>query len=199
MAKEPMIVAFAAMIARNFPDLEGRSIAVSEVDPFTSSTTKPKLPIAFTALLGSDGVQTSGGQFVKLTDSFVLNFMFEPVKYTNLSGKETSFFAFYDYEALRDRVLSALGDWRTPRGSGVVYKSMDVSSDEFAVYIAFKLETVENWEAWCHGVELEFDHSAKTFSLAITTCSPKTLYCKQEEVEKTDPCPPTVKPVFTAT
>lgn len=189
METKSLIVEFAARVAVCFPELKGRSIAVSEVEPFSNKTNRPTLPIAFTALLSSTGTQAAGAQRVNLTESFTLNFMFEPVKYKMLDGNESPFFAFYDYEPIRDRLLSMLVEWETPRKSRVVYRSMDVASDEFAVYINFKLETAEKWDAVCHAVEFDNTHVPARHTIAVTTCAPKVLYCKEEEVTAVDPCP----------
>ena len=114
--RPPLIVALAALVAEAFPELGGRSIAVSEVDPFNNKTSVPTLPIAFSALVGEQAVQPENGGRTKLSSDVLLQFVFKPVKYTREDGAATPFFAFYDYEAIRDRLLTALNGWRTPAG-----------------------------------------------------------------------------------
>lgn len=177
---EPTLPALAKAIAETFPELEGRSIAVSEVDPFDKSTNIPTLPIAVVALVGETG---DGSKVPNLTDDILVHFVFEPVKYKKEDGKDSPFFAFYDYETLRDRMLSLARNWTSPRGSILRYRSLDVESDEFAVYIAmrFGMET-----RWCEPEEL----AAKPVPFVITTsvlgaagkCPPRE--CPEPE----DPC-----------
>lgn len=137
----PTLVALAAHIAREFPELNGRSIAVSEVEPFRDKTNVPPLPMALVALVGeqNDASGRGGASTININDDVLLQFMFEPVKYSTASGADTPFFAFYDYEALRDRLLQTLRDWRTPRNHSVSFNTLAVESDELAVYIAMRL------------------------------------------------------------
>ena len=140
------IPALANAIADTFPELGGRSIAVSEVQPFGDKTNIPTLPIAVTALVKETGkqVQHGGGQ-IELTDDILVQFIFEPVKYTLSGGSDSPFFAYYDYESIRDRMLSMTQNWRSPRNAGLSFKQMDVESDEFAVYIAMRFSLSEQW------------------------------------------------------
>lgn len=147
MAYEPTLPALAKAIAEWFPELEGRSIAVSEVEPFSDKTNVPTLPLAVVALVTENNTEAggNGSTRVKLADDILVQFIHEPVKYSRDNGATTPFFAFYDYEAVRDRVLQGIRNWRTPRDGGLSYRSLDLDVDEFAVYIAIRLRTEENW------------------------------------------------------
>lgn len=179
---EALIVAFAALVAANFEELGGRSIAVSEVDPFGDKTNVPTLPIAFTALVGEQASQSSnGGGQIKLQSDILLQFVFTPIKYQREDGAATPFFAFYDYEALRNRLLAAVHGWRTPNNGGLAYKSLDVTSDEFAVYIAFRFTASEVWcDAQTSGALFNIN------GIASSICAPGTLYC--DPTTTPDPC-----------
>lgn len=143
---EPVLIALSRAIAGWFPQLDGRAFAVSEVDPFDGQTNVPTLPVAVLALLTEQANQsTNGGRRISLSSQVMLQFIFEPVKYKRQNGSDTPFYAYYDYEAVRDRLLRFLTKWRTPRNGAVSYQTMDVESDEFAVYIAFKLLVTEEW------------------------------------------------------
>lgn len=136
----------AARIAEHFPELKGRSISVSEVEPFRDKTNVPRLPLAVTALVNCSIQQTANGSgTVNLRDDILVQFIFEPTKYTMENGAESPFFAFYDYEAIRDRMLVVFKNYRTPRNGGLSFVSMDVESDEHAVYLAFRFTTVFRW------------------------------------------------------
>ena len=148
MSREPLIQALARAVAEWFPELGGRSIAVSEVDPFSDKTNVPTLPIAVTALVSENNANaspTGGNTRIQLEADILVQFIFEPVKYQREDGQDSPFFAFYDYEALRDRLIIGLRDWRTPRGGAISYRALDVESDEFAVYLAFRLRSSETW------------------------------------------------------
>lgn len=145
--RKPTLVALAESLAEWFPELEGRALAVSEVDPFGNKTNVPTLPVAVVALVGESNAQSTGrgSARIEIQDDILIQFIFEPVKYKNEGGQDTPFFAFYDYENIRDRLIVGLRNWSTPRGGGVVFNTLDVESDEYAVYIAARLRTTENW------------------------------------------------------
>ena len=141
-----MIQAVARAVGENFPELGGRSIAVSEVDPFDQQTNYPNLPIAVTALVNEQALQgRHGGGQIKLSSDILIEFIFLPVKYTTAEGKESPFFAFYDYESIRDRLLRLMKHWRTPRNGSISYKSLVVDSDEYAVHLVFRFMVEEIW------------------------------------------------------
>lgn len=143
---EKMIPALAAAISVAFPELEGRAIAVSEVDAFNDKTNVPTLPLAVVALIGEEGVQSeNGGGKIELVSDVLVQFMFGPEKYKRQDGCDTPFYAFYDYDAIRDRLLEMAVDWSSPRGGRLSYRSLDIESDEFGVSITFRLRIRETW------------------------------------------------------
>lgn len=185
--EEQMIVAFARMVAEKFPVLEGRSIAVSEVDIFKSRSEVPTLPLAYTALLAETSDQKPSSGSFNLRQEILLQFMFEPVRYQSGAGGDTPFFAFYDYEAIRDRLLTAAAKWRSPRNGGLSYKSLDVSSDEMAVYIAFKFVVTEMWSIDCNGLSPDDEERPIQVSISSALCIPKGN-CNTIDTPPSDPC-----------
>lgn len=138
----PLLVHFAANVAQAFEELQGRSIAVSEVEPFNDKTNRPSLPIAVTALINEQNTNanaTGGATSVDVISDVLLQFIFEPTKYKDGQNQDTPFFAFYDYEAIRNRLLEFLRGYRGPGNESASYRTLDVESDEFAVYLAFRL------------------------------------------------------------
>lgn len=130
----------AARIAEWFPELEGRALAVSEVEPF-SKTNVPTLPLAIIALvreIASTG--TSSNSTVILTQNVSIEFMLATERYRTGSGGETPFFAAYDYETIRDRLLSNIRQI-----GGYQYISLDVESDEFGVTLSFRFNREVKW------------------------------------------------------
>lgn len=143
---EPLIVRLAADIAKWFPSLEGRSIAVSEISVFQDRAHVPTLPLAAVALIREKGKQSKhGGSQIELNDEIIVQFMFKSQKYLREDGSESPFFAFYDYESLRDELLRHTVQWRTPRGGSISFQSLDINSDEMAVLISMIFETNEKW------------------------------------------------------
>lgn len=170
---EPMLPALAKVIADSFPELQGRSLAVSEVDPFRDKTNVPTLPLAVCALVGEQAQQSPyGGGLIELADDILIQFIFEPVKYTLKGGSDSPFFAYYDYETLRDRLLNVLQVWRTPRNGGLAFKTLDVESDEFAVYIAFRFTVSEKWCNTVNQEAVEFTLQTKMVGPVSECCDP---------------------------
>jgi hypothetical protein len=180
---EPTLMALARDIAVWFPELHGRAIAVSEIDIIRDKTNLPSLPLAAIALVSEVAEQSENGSGqIIIRDDILIHFVFEPVKYTRADGKETPFYAFYDYETLRDRLLERLKNWRTPRGGGLAYISLDVESDEYAVYIAFRFRAKETW---CNPnpdiPENELPHEVVILSRILQPAGSRKDCC--------DPCP----------
>lgn len=146
MATESLVESLAKAIGIWFPELGGRSIAVSEVDPFNDKTNIPTLPIAVVALIQENAQQGKyGSSNINLSPDLAVEFIFEPTKYTLANGAEAPFYSYYNYEDIRDRLLTKLLNWRTPRNGGLSYKALEVDSDEFAVYISFRFTAEERW------------------------------------------------------
>lgn len=180
VTREPTLIALSAKIAEWFPDLGGRAFAVSEVNPFDKQNDVPSLPVAVVGLLTEQGAQGKfGGSRITLNAQVMLQFIFEPLKYKRQDGAATPFYAFYDYEAIRNRLLSNLVKWRTPLGGAITYQAMDVESDEFAVYISFRLLINEEWCA----IDLESDEQPFQFTIHSTLSAPCPDPCCD------DPCP----------
>lgn len=135
----PMLVDFAANVAKWFPELNGRSLAVSEAA--VDAENVPTLPIAMVALeseVAEHNVASNGN--IRITNNFVLQFWFAPERYKSEQG-ESPFWAFYDYERWRQRLLRNILKYRTPVKERVRYRSMTIESDPLAVIMEFKLST----------------------------------------------------------
>jgi hypothetical protein len=183
---QPLILALAEAISVWFPDLGGRSVAVSEVEAFGDKTNVPTLPLAFTALIRETSDQgAKGGTNITITQDLLVQFIYEPVKYNRQDGTQTPFFAFYDYEKLRDRLLTFLSQWRTPRNGNVAYKSLDVSSEPFGVFITFNLQATERWCPDDKLLEQPFN-----ISIVARLLQPKSTKpcCEDNCPPKPDPC-----------
>lgn len=180
MAFDSFIPSLAAALADFFPEMEGRFIAVSEIEPF-DATNVPTLPIGFVALVSEKGAGTGN---ITMNDDVLVHFAFEPVKYKTAAGQDTPFFAFYDYEPIRDKIVAFSQSWRSPRNGGLAYKSMDIEASPFAVYISFRFEAAFKW---CIPDELaakpvQFDIVART---RLAAC---TIPCVKPEPAPPHPC-----------
>jgi hypothetical protein len=78
-------------------------------------------------------------------EQIMVSFVFEPARYQREDGGESPFWAFFDYDSLRDRLLNFLVDWRSPRQGRLSYFGLDVESDSFAVLINFQFRHTFNW------------------------------------------------------
>lgn len=143
---KPLVLAIAEAVAEWFPQLGGRSIAASEIDPFNAAVDVPTLPLAVTALLSETNNQAqNGSQSINLTTDVMLVFMFKPVRYRREDGANTPFYTFYNYEPIRNTILERLQTFRTPNNGSIAYRQMDVQSNDFAVYVSIRLQATEKW------------------------------------------------------
>lgn len=176
---EPLLPAIAKDIAIWFPELEGRSLAVSEAE--ITKENLPTLPLVMVALLREDvdhsWVSASGK--IEIMDDFVVEFLLKPVRYTRTDGSETPFWSFYDYEALRDRLLSRVVRWAGPKKQRLQYISLAVESDQFSVSVAFRFRSHFRWCAEDDPLEEQdlIGGDGQRTKLEGKLCVPKSTYC----------------------
>lgn len=174
-----LLPSLAQAISGWFPELNGRALAVSEVAPFKDKTNVPSLPLAIVALVSEKASESKHGINGLQTKSDVLvQFVYESQRYKDSTGiNDTPFYAYYDYESVRDRFLSGLTNWRTPRGAVVAFNALDVESDEYAVYISIRLSVSEKW---CDQSE-DYDPCAATIepttNISFAIVAPKSDCC----------------------
>lgn len=175
---KPMIPALAKAVADAFPELGGRCLPVTEVQQFNADSNVPTLPIAIVALGGERG---SGGNnsVINIGSEVIIEFILKPTKYQK-GNKDTPFFAYYDYEPTRNGLLALMQSWRSPGCGGAAYQSMNIESDEFAVYLSFTFVVTEQWS----GPEQSPDG---TVVIVATLPLPIILPCEPVE-EPADPC-----------
>lgn len=146
-AEERLLPALAAAIAEWFPELGGRAMAVAE-----SAVTKenvPTLPLAVTAFVRSVGDQsavTRQSQF-EIVDHFVVEFWLSAEKYQRANGSEAPFWSYYNYEAIRDKLLTHMANWEAPRHARIAYRALDTEADHLAVTLTFGFIATINWKA----------------------------------------------------
>lgn len=143
---ESLLPRVAREMAALVPELEGRSVAVSEAD--ITRENMPTLPLCMVALVRMDGVNWSweaANAERKLFDDFIIEFWLKPKKQLRADGTESPFWAFYDYEKWRDRILGWATGFYGPRGQRLEFRNMTVESDEYAVVLSFRFRAHYNW------------------------------------------------------
>lgn len=145
MEEEALAERIARRIREAFPELNGRAFAVSEVGAFKDKSDVPTLPVAIVGLTNGTGVQAenSAGR-LRITDNFVIEMIFASERHKG-ERKVLPFYKFYNYEAVRDRLLSALNGWTTPDNIAANYRSISVEADQFAVYITIGVSMSFDW------------------------------------------------------
>jgi hypothetical protein len=132
-----MMVALARAVTEWFPELNGRALPVSEA--LITKENVPTLPLAMIGLEREVGNHSANSDTIKPQELFIVQFWFQPERYKTANGGETPFWAFYDYEWIRDRFLSNLILWKSPLGEKVKYRGLDIESSALAIVITFSL------------------------------------------------------------
>lgn len=128
----------AKKAAEWFPEFNGRSLAVSEMD--MDRDIKPTLPIILVSLLKEGATHHPKTQHVQIEQVIILEFWVPPSRYKTESGGESPFWAYYDFESVRDRALSQVMGWVSPRGARLEYDGLTVDCSEYAVQICMTLK-----------------------------------------------------------
>jgi len=193
-----MLEHLAASIATWYPSLGGRSIAVSEAMPFKTEADVPTLPIAVVGMVSEENPNAGkGNQHISLVTDVAVIFMLEPVKYGKADGHELEFYAFYDYEAIRNTLLLNLREWTTPNGGTAAYVSMEVESNAFAVELTLRVRVYEEWSHFAGDDECQdlttLDPLQPVVDMRYAICVPKGRVPANElcdpPTQETNNCP----------
>lgn len=134
----------AARIAELVPELEGRSVAVSEAEINSNNT--PKLPIAMVALVGvsanDSGFANGNAAQMTITEDFVIEILLNPERRKTKGGGETPFWSFYDYRTYMNLIVTGLKDWAP---NAFEFVTLDLSADAFAVALTFRFRQHYIW------------------------------------------------------
>jgi hypothetical protein len=128
--------ALAAAIAGWFPELNGRSVAVSEAEVTRENV--PTFPLVMVAFIRDMPKDAYRSNTIEMVDEFVVSYLYEPTKYKLENGAESPFWAFFDYEPLRRKLITHLKRWRSPVGGQWEYRGADVESTTTDVSISFR-------------------------------------------------------------
>lgn len=130
--------ALAREIAKHFPELKNRAFAVAECDIVGELKNMPSLPVCMLGLIRETGDGSVLSNEYNPEEDFLVQFWFEPAKYPLADGGDSPFWSFYDYDTLRDRFVTMLQRWISPREQRVQYMSLEIDVDPYAVIISFR-------------------------------------------------------------
>lgn len=149
--------AVAAHLREWLPELGGRAIPITEAEPTKDNV--PDLPIALVYPLRQE-FRHSGGYEMTVEEEFVIEIWLEPKREKSRKG-ETPFWAYYEYNAFRDKLFAAFAATRSPQNGSYTFISMDVESSFLSTVIAFRMKATyqlcverDEWEA---PAEITFD------------------------------------------
>lgn len=169
----------AESIKEWFPELEGRSLAVTEIE--VTKENIPTLPICLVGLVGEKGNPVKGSRRTEPEDTVVVQFWMHPERYKAANG-ETPFWGYYDYEQLRNRLLTGLLDWKSPWGEFLYYDTLDIEADALAVVISFHFK---HKFVFCPPARAA---DAK-ISIGFSICYTPANFCPEDQTtEESDPC-----------
>lgn len=182
-----LLPALAAAIAEWFPMLNGRAMAVSE-----AAVTKeniPTLPLVAVALQKtvSDQSLVSRQSQYELQDHFIVDFWLVPERYQRANGTEAPFWSYYNYEAIRDKLLTHLASWQAPRNAKIAFRDMDIDADPLFVTLTFRFVASINWKA-C--VTAPPDQIIDGIGFNLLTAA---FDCCAPECVEPDPCDPSTE------
>jgi hypothetical protein len=137
--------ALAEQIALWFPEVEGRSLAVSEVS--ITKENVPTLPLVMVAFINSvsEPPMRGSANMFDIIDTFIVEFWLEPARYKKANGAETPFWSFYPYEEIRDTLLTNITYWQTPNGERISFRRLQIGADPLAVTLTFTFLAVFRW------------------------------------------------------
>ena len=167
--------ALAEQLALWFPEVNGRALAVSEV-----SVTKeyvPTLPLVMTAFMRSTADPPMNADMFEVVDVFIVDFWLEPERYKRANGTETPFWSYYDYEGIRDTLLSNIVRWEPPGGERIAFRELTIEAEPFAVTLTFRFTATFRW------CPIKTEHG-EPFAVGFNLCTASEC-CIPEQA---DPC-----------
>ena len=174
--EERLLPALAEKIAEWFPELGGRAMAVSE-----SAVTKeniPTLPLAVTAFVRAVGEQsqTTRQSQYEIVDHFIVEFWLPSEKYQRANGSDAPFWSYYNYEAIRDKLLTKMAAWQPPRNARIAFRALDTEADHLAVTMTFGFVAAINWRVCSvDGPDAIIDR------IGFNMCAPEPDCCVPED------------------
>lgn len=181
----------ASKIAEWFPMLGGRAVAVSEAE--LTAENVPTLPLAIVALNNEAATHNyKGNSGPEIAEDFIVEFWLKTEKYET-NGTVSPFWAFYDYNLIRDVLLANLLAWQNDVQTRFEYRTLDIASDHFATALSMRFRQHYKWcppdilpDGCTPSTEIDGQPTPIKVSIfgASNTCYP--VEC--EKVEECEPC-----------
>jgi hypothetical protein len=172
--------ALADAIADWFPELGRRSLAVSECTITKENVpTLPLVVVAFIRASASPPTNQRNDMF-SITDTFVVEFWLEPARYKKANGTETPFWSYYDYERIRDVLLTNITYWEGPGGERIAFRRLSINAEPLAVTLTFAFDATFRW---CPSTKPH----GEPFQIGYNLCTPVGC-CPDVICEEPDPC-----------
>jgi hypothetical protein len=178
--------ALADQLAIWFPQLGGRALAVS--DATITKENVPTLPLVMLAFIRSTASPpVSRVDMFEIVDTFVIDFWLEPARYKRTNSTETPFWSYYDYESIRDTLLTNLSRWEAPGGERITFRGLTIEAEPLAVTLTFTFNATFRW---CPSKRTDY---GEQFTIGFNLCTPSACIpdpCfDDEKVDECDPCP----------
>src|SRR5262245_3630807 len=175
--------ALAEAISEWFPELGGRSLAVS--DATITKENIPTLPLVMVAFVRSAASppRRSSHETFEVIDTIIVEFWLAPERYKRANGSETPFWSYYDYEAIRDKLLSYMVRWETPSGERISYIGLQIQADALSVTLTFTFEVMFRW---CPSIPPD---QGVPFTIKTMLCAPEGC-CPDIICVDPNPCDP---------
>ena len=175
LPKQRFLPALAEQLALWFPELGGRALAVSEIS--ITKENVPTLPLVVVAFMKGTADPPLNAEMFDITEAFVIDFWLEPARYKKANGTETPFWSYYDYEAIRDTLLTNLVRWETPGGERIAFRELTVEAEAYMVTLTFRFTATYRW---CP----DYVEHGEPFKISFNLCTASDC-CIPEEI---DPC-----------
>lgn len=137
-------------IERRFEDFGGPVLAVSDLKPLAQGTHGVPLPLVL--VMATDESVVSGGisrgatiHAPVIRIRYEVGFLMQPVLH-RVRSDATAFYAHYDHERIRDRLIRMTMEWRPENGVAFGYSGMSVHAMPHCVMLCFRLQA--EW-VWC--------------------------------------------------
>jgi hypothetical protein len=178
------ILALVNALAEAFPEFNRRVVAVSEAE--VTADNVPNDPIIFVSLINAPvEADERTGRKMTITENILVEFWKKTEKITSQkTGRDTPFWAFYDYDDILERFFTMLEDFRSPRGNRVVPVQMDMEASNAALMLPF---TLRHRFDFC-AREKEDEGTAFTISWGACPKSHNPDPCCEEEGNGQDQC-----------
>ena len=168
--------AVAARLREFVPELRGRALPVTEA--MVTQDNVPTLPLAIVAPLIQNMTHTGNGAMT-VAEDFVIEVWLPPT----MEANSTALWAYYNYNAFRNKIFTLFDGWRTPVNGGVRFISMDVESNFLATVITFRMRAT-------YDVCSDADEREDPSIITVKLCEPAAPVCLPDCEQEKDPCIP---------